>query len=273
MVVAPGAFDALSARVAEREGFGAVYMTGFGSAAALLGRPDVGLIDFSEMVGNARNIAHAVGVPVIADADTGYGGVPSVIRTVQEYARAGVAALHIEDQDQPKRCGHLDEKPVIPPQEMEAKVRAAVAASDGGPLIIARTDARAMYGMNEALDRAERYAEAGADVLFVDAPQSEEEIEMISNRLRGKPLLFNWVENGKTPAMSRQRLQALGFSIVLFPITSLLASLRAMKAALAPVAESDWIEIADPEGPSLADAMEVVGMDEIRHLEDRFGTN
>ncbi|MGH7961114.1 MAG: isocitrate lyase/PEP mutase family protein, partial [Candidatus Binatia bacterium] len=218
-ILIPGAYDALSARLIEAAGFPAVYMTGFGTAASLLGRPDVGLLGMSEMVDNARRIVQAVAVPVIADADTGYGNPLNVIRTVQEYERAGVAAIHIEDQVMPKRCGHMESKQVIACDEMVEKIRAAVAARRSADfVIIARTDARAVEGLEQALQRARRYAEAGADVLFVEAPQSEQEIETVANTLTGIPLLFNWAEGGKTPPVSLARLRECGFRIVIFPV-------------------------------------------------------
>src|SRR5947209_12254839 len=191
-ILAPGAYDALTVRIYEQAGFPAVYMTGFGTSASLLGRPDVGLLTMSQMVDNARRIAQAVGVPVIADADTGYGNPLNVIRTVQEYESAGVAAIHIEDQVMPKKCGHMEGKQVIPAGEMAAKVAAAVAARRSPDfLIIARTDARAVEGLDAALERARRYRDAGADALFVEAPQSANEIEVIARAFADVPLLFN----------------------------------------------------------------------------------
>ena len=233
-VVAPGAYDALSARLAEQAGFGAVYMTGFGAAASLLGRPDVGLLSFAEMADQARRIVQAVGVPVIADADNGYGGALNVMRTVREYEAAGVAALHLEDQVAPKRCGHMDGKQVVAAGEMLEKLHAAVEARRSSQLVlIARTDARAVEGLDAALERARRYRDAGADVLFVEAPESEAEIAAISEALPGTPLLFNGLEGGKTPRMELRRLHELGFRIVLLPLTSLLAATRAVQEALA----------------------------------------
>src|SRR5437868_5473671 len=182
-ILAPGAYDALSARLIEAAGFPAVYMTGFGSAASLLGRPDVGLLGMSEMVANARRIVDAVDVPVIADADTGYGNPINVIRTVHEYEQAGVAAIHLEDQLAPKKCGHMEGKQLVPSDEMVAKVRAAVDARRSDLVIIARTDARAVEGLEGALQRARRYRDAGADVIFFEAPQSEAEIETVAAEL------------------------------------------------------------------------------------------
>src|SRR5207244_4012408 len=220
LIQAPGAYDCLSARLIEAAGFPVVYMTGFGTAAAYLGRPDVGLLGMSEMVDNAARIVEAVAIPVIADADTGYGNAINVIRTVQSYERAGVAAIHIEDQVAPKKCGHLEGKQLIPPAEMTQKIRAALDARQSSDFaIIARTDARAVEGLDRALERAHLYREAGADILFVEAPENEDEIERIAHALRGAPLLFNWAEGGKTPPVPLQRLRDLGFQIVIFPIS------------------------------------------------------
>ena len=212
-VLAPGAYDALSARLVERAGFPAVYMTGFGASASLLGRPDVGLLSFAEMAGHARRLVQAVEVPVIADADDGYGNPLNVMRTVREYAAAGVAALHIEDQVAPKRCGHMDGKDVIDASEMVEKVRAAVEARGDATCSIARTDARAVEGLDAALERARRYREAGADLLFVEAPETEAEIEAVAAAFPDVPLVFNWVDGGKTPGLpldsaARARLRA-----------------------------------------------------------------
>src|ERR1051326_6550316 len=204
-ILAPGAYDCLSARLIEQAGFDVVYMTGFGTSASRLGRPDIGLLSFGEMVDQARRIVQAVDVPVIADADNGYGNPINVIRTVREYEAAGVAAIHIEDQVTPKKCGHMENKHVIATDEMVVKVRAAVEARRSEDfLIIARTDARAVEGLDQALERARRYREAGADMLFVEAPTSEDEIQRIADELPDTPLLFNWAEGGKTPPVGYQ---------------------------------------------------------------------
>ena len=234
-LVAPGAYDALSARLVEQAGFDVVYMTGFGSTASLVGRPDVGLLTGTEMVDNARRIAAAVDVPVIADADTGYGNAINVVRTVQAYEQAGVAGIHIEDQVMPKKCGHMSGKAVIPAEEMVGKIRAAVAARrDPEFLLIARTDAAAVEGLDAALDRARAYADAGADVLFVEAPTSEDDIARVASSCAGvAPLVFNWAEGGRTPAMPLARIAELGFALVLFPIGTLLAATAGIRALLA----------------------------------------
>ena len=270
-VLAPGAYDALSARLVEQAGFPAVYMTGFGTSASLLGRPDVGLLTQTEMVDNARRIAGVVGVPVVADADTGYGNAINVVRTVQEYERAGVAGIHLEDQVAPKRCGHMSGKAVVPADEMVAKVRAAVAARrDPDFVLIARTDARATEGLDAAVGRARRYAEAGADVLFVEALLDEGEVEAVARSLAGVPLLFNWAEGGRTPPLPLARIAALGFRIVIFPLCALLAATRAVQDVLASVRATGTPLDALPGLPGFDAFLDTVGLPEVRALERRF---
>jgi 2-methylisocitrate lyase-like PEP mutase family enzyme len=273
MVLAPGCYDALGARLIEEAGFPAVYMTGFGSAAARLGRPDVGLMTLPEMVDNAHRIADAVAVPVIADADTGYGNAINVIRTVREYEAAGVAAIHIEDQVMPKKGGHMDGKQLIAAGEMAAKVAAAVAAR-GSPdfLIIARTDARAVEGLDAALDRARLYREAGADVLFIEAPQSVDEIEAIAQGLAGVPLLFNYAEGGKTPPVTHELLRELGFRVVIFPLSVMLTATAAVRATLAQI-KADGTPINVLPGLLGFDAfLDFIGLPEIREIDRRFAS-
>jgi carboxyvinyl-carboxyphosphonate phosphorylmutase len=270
-ILAPGVFDGLGARLVEDAGFPAIYMTGFGTAAALLGRPDVGLLTMSEMVENAARIAAACDLPVIADADTGYGNALNVIRTVQEYERAGVAAIHIEDQVAPKKCGHMEGKQVIPAAEMEAKIRAAVAARRSPDfVIIARTDARAVEGLDSAIGRARRYREAGADVLFVEAAESEDEIASVSRRLADVPLLFNWAEGGKTPPVDYATLAALGFKIVIFPIATLLGTTAWIRHALAEIHKAGTPLPIMNELPRFGEFLDFIGLPEIRDLEQRF---
>ena len=271
-VLAPGAFDALSARIVEAASFPAVYMTGFGSSAALLGRPDVGLLTQTEMVENARRIVQAVALPVIADADTGYGNPLNVIRTVHEYERAGVAAIHIEDQITPKRCGHMDHKQVLPVEEMVAKIRAATAARQSPDFVlIARIDARAVEGLAAALDRAERYRDAGADVLFVEAPESEDEIAAIARRFTSIPLLFNWAEGGKTPPIPIERLREYGFRLIIFPSSLLLSATSAMRAAAAQIREAGSPLPLLSSLPTFQQFTDFVGLPEVQDLEQRFG--
>jgi len=271
MIVAPGAFDPLSARLVEEAGFPAVYMTGFGTSAALLGRPDVGLLTMTEMVGNAGRIAACVDIPVIADADTGYGNPVNVIRTVGAYEAAGVAGIHIEDQVAPKRCGHLDGKQVIPAAEMAAKIRAAVEARTQPEfVIIARTDARAVEGLDRSLQRARMYREAGADVLFIEALTSEAEAEEAVRAFPGVPLLFNWAEGGKTPPISLDRLKELGYKIVIFPISTLLAATGAMRRILQEIARAGTPAAAMQELPAFAEFLDFIGLPQVHQAEQRY---
>jgi len=272
-IVAPGAFDPLSARLVEEAGFPAVYMTGFGTSAALIGRPDVGLLTMTEMAGNAGRIAACVDIPVIADADTGYGNPLNVIRTVGAYEAAGVAGLHIEDQVAPKKCGHMEGKAVIPAEEMAEKVRAAVQARTQPEfVIIARTDARAPEGLERALDRARMYREAGADALFIEALTSEAEAEAAVRAFPGVPLLFNWAEGGKTPPVSLDRITALGYRIVIFPISTLLAATGAMRRILQEIARAGTPVAAMSELPTFAEFTDFIGLPEVREAEQRYAT-
>lgn len=216
MVTAPGAYDCITARLVEQAGFPAVYMTGAGTAATL-GYPDYGLVTQSEMAENAGRLAAAVTIPVIADADTGYGNELNVVRTVREYERRGVAGLHIEDQGFPKKCGHLEDKVVIPLEEYTAKIRAAAAARrDPDFLLIARTDARAVLGFEEAIRRANAALDAGADMAFVEAPQTREEVEAVPRRVKG-PCLLNVVWRGKTPDVSLDDAEQMGYRVAILP--------------------------------------------------------
>jgi 2,3-dimethylmalate lyase len=270
-ILAPGAFDPLAARLVEEAGFPAVYMTGFGTSAALLGRPDVGLLTMTEMAGNAGRIAACVDIPVIADADTGYGNPLNVIRAVGAYEAAGVAAMHIEDQVAPKKCGHMEGKLVIGAQEMAQKVRAAVdARTDPDFVIIARTDARAVEGLDSALDRGRRYRDAGADVLFIEALVSEAEIEAAASAFPDVPLLFNWAEGGKTPPVGLARLTELGYRIVIFPISTLLAATGAMRRVLAEIAAAGTPAGVLGELPAFGEFTDFIGLPEVRLIEQRY---
>jgi len=217
ILVAPGVYDALTALLAERAGFEALYLSGASIAYTRLGRPDIGLVTANEVADTLANICARVGVPVIVDADTGYGNALNVMRTVKAFERAGAAAIQLEDQSLPKRCGHLDGKTLVAADEMVGKIKAALDARDKA-LIVARTDAIAVEGFNAALARAERYLEAGADVLFVEALRSREDMEMAATRFAGRvPLLANMVEGGKTPVLPAAELEEIGFRIAIFP--------------------------------------------------------
>ena len=216
MVGAPGAYDCITAKLIEQAGFAAVYMTGAGTAATL-GYPDFGLVTMSEMVGNAGRIAAAVKLPVIADADTGYGNELNVVRTVREFEHSGVAGIHIEDQEFPKKCGHLEDKRIIPREDYVAKIRAAAAArGDRDFTIIARTDSRAVAGLAEAVARANAALAAGADMAFVEAPQTLEEVAMVPREVKG-PCLLNVVRGGKTPDLDLREAEAMGYKLAIVP--------------------------------------------------------
>jgi methylisocitrate lyase len=228
ILIVPGAYDALTARMIEKVGFDALYMTGGGTVNALTGLPDNGLLTLTEMVMNARYMAQATSIPIISDADTGYGNAVNVMRTVREFEKAGVAGIHLEDQVAPKRCGHLEGKEVVTTEEMVGKIRAACAArNDPDFVIIARIDARAVLGFDEAMRRARAYREAGADVLFPEALESEEEFREFAKGVEG-PLLANMTEFGKSPYLTAQQFEAMGYKIVIFPVSTLRVALRAV---------------------------------------------
>ena len=269
IVVAPGAYDGFSARLVEAAGFKAAYMTGAGTAASHLGQPDLGLTTLTEMATHAAHLAGCLSIPLIADADTGYGNVLNVVRTVREYERAGVAGLHIEDQVAPKKCGHIAGKQVIPTDEFCDKIRAASEyRTDPDLLIIARTDARAVTGLDDAIERGNRYAEAGADVIFVEAPQSMDEVQRIAREVKA-PLLANMVPGGKTPAVKFSDLERLGFRIVIYPAVCMAPAVAAIERSLARLREreTDW-----EEGPVLApmDIFKKVGFDWWNAIERKF---
>lgn len=229
-ILVPGAYDAFSAKILKQAGFEVIYMTGSGVTASVIGMPDVGLLTMSEMVHQARNIVNATNLPVICDADTGYGNALNVIRTVREYERAGAAGIHIEDQVTPKKCGHFEGKQVIAAEEMVKKIEAALyAREDDNFLLIARTDARSVIGLDEALRRAHRYAAAGADMIFLESPQTVAELEIIAKELREVPLLVNMVEGGKTPVLPFEELEQMGYKIVLYPTSGIRAVAKTLQ--------------------------------------------
>jgi carboxyvinyl-carboxyphosphonate phosphorylmutase len=269
IIVAPGAYDGFSAHLIEAAGFKAVYMTGAGTAASHLGLPDLGLATLTEMADHARHLASVVSLPVIADADTGYGNALNVVRTVHEYERAGVAGLHIEDQVAPKKCGHIAGKQIIPAREFAEKIRAAAEnRTDPDFVIIARTDARAVTGLDDAIERANLCREAGADVIFVEAPQSEDEIARVAREVKA-PLLSNMVVGGRTPAVKFSELERLGYKIVIYPAVCMTAAIPAIEGALRLLQEkeTDW-----HEGPVVApmDVFRKVGFDRWAAIERRY---
>jgi 2-methylisocitrate lyase-like PEP mutase family enzyme len=260
LIVAPGVFDGISAQLAKRTGHIAAYLTGAGVAASGFGLPDIGLVTASEMAERARMLVDALGdVPLIADADTGYGAPLNVVRTVRQYDSAGVAAIQLEDQAFPKRCGHLPDKHVVEVEVFEQTLAAALdARSDDDLLIVARTDARGPLGLDAAIDRANRYAAAGADVIFVEAPQGTDEIERIAREVEA-PLLINLVQGGMTPIESTARLQELGYAIAIHPSDPLGRATFAMLEGLCALSGSD---VADFLPTKPADFFNLVGMAE-----------
>jgi len=231
LVVAPGVYDMVSVRLASTFGFDALYMTGFGTVASHLGLPDAGLATYSDMVDRVRRMASMASAPIICDGDTGYGGLLNVRHTVRGYEEAGAAAIQLEDQEFPKKCGHTPGRRVIPMEDMVKKIRVAVEArSSPDFLVIARTDARTALGLDEALRRGEAYARAGADVLFIESPESVDEMRAIGKRF-DLPLVANMVEKGRTPVLSRDELEAIGYRLAIFPVTALLAAVKAMSGA------------------------------------------
>jgi 2-methylisocitrate lyase-like PEP mutase family enzyme len=237
MVVAPGAYDCITARLIEQAGFAAVYITGAGAAASM-GYPDFGLVTMSEMVANARRIAAAVEVPIVADADTGYGNELNVFRTVRGFERSGVSGIHIEDQEFPKKCGHLEGKEIITREDYLAKIRAAVAArGDPDFTIIARTDARAVAGFDEAIDRANAALTAGADMAFVEAPQTLEEVAAVPRLVDG-PCLLNVVRGGKTPDLDLHEAERMGYKLAIVPALLIQSVVGICDQALAGLRET-----------------------------------
>src|SRR5947199_735418 len=269
-LVVAGAYDGVSARLVERGGFPAVYKTGYGSSASRLGLPDLGYAGLAEMADHARNLAAAVEIPLIADADTGYGNALSVRRTVQAYEAAGVAALHIEDQVAPKRCGHLSGHQVIPRGEFAGKIRAAAdARTDRDLLIIARTDAISAMDFDEALRRGEAAVKAGADVLFVEAPRDEKQVERVA-RAFDTPLLYNYAPGGRSPLLPFARLRELGFAIVLLPVDTLLVAVQSIRDFLAALkARDDVLSLKDRYMP-FRDFNELIGVNAQLALAERY---
>ena len=266
MLIAPGAYDGIGARLIEQAGFEAVYMTGAGTAAAR-GFPDVGLLDMGEMVANAATMARSVGIPLIADADTGYGNELNVTRTVREYEARGVAAIHIEDQVSPKRCGHLDGKEVVSRAEFVSKIRAAVEARRSSEfMVIARTDARAMMSLDEAIWRGNAALEAGADLVFVEATQTLEEVAAVPKNVEG-PCLLNVVPGGRTPVLDLREAEAMGYRLAILPGLMLAAAIQAGDAALAALKATHR----PPEmTQSVAQTFRRFGADEWDALRTRF---
>lgn len=269
LIVAPGAADALIARIIEQAGFPALYLTGAGVAYTTVG-PDIGLLGMSEMINRLEYICDAVGIPVIADGDTGYGNALNVIRTVKAYEKAGAAAIQLEDQVMPKKCGHLSGKQLIEAGEMANKIKAAAdARRDSDFVIVARTDARAVLGLNAAIERAQLYLEAGADIIFVEAPESIEEMQQI-NRQFNAPTLANMVEGGKTPLLPNQTLQELGYKVVIYPNSAIRVMTKAVSQLMHALKESGTTQ-GELEQMFLFDKVnQIIGLTQWREMERKY---
>ncbi|MBM9460340.1 isocitrate lyase/phosphoenolpyruvate mutase family protein [Nocardioides sp. zg-536] len=270
IVVLPGVADAMTARLAEDAGFEAVYVTGAGFANASFGQPDVGLVTMSEVVEHVRRVSRAVGIPVVVDADTGYGGLLNVHRTVQELEHAGAAAIQLEDQAIPKRCGHFDGQSLVSSAEMVSRIAAAVdARRDPELVLIARTDAYQSEGLEGAVARANAYLAAGADLIFVEAPRSAEDLAVLPSRVHG-PVLANMVEGGKTPWRSAEELEELGFRVALFANATLRVAMRAAQEALAVLRETGDTKELWPKMLTWEQRQELIGLSTMQALEQRF---
>jgi len=270
ILVAPGAHDALTAKVIEKQGFKAVYMTGYGQAASVLGKPDVGLLTMTEMLDRARKFSAVVGIPVIADGDTGFGNAINVIRTVEEYEKAGVAAIQLEDQAAPKKCGHMLDRQIVSIDEMIGKIEAAkYARKDPDFVIIARTDARTTYGFDEAIKRAKAYEKAGADIIFFESPERQEEMRKLNEEIQ-IPTLANMVEGGRTPLFKAKELEEIGYNIVIFPTSSVYTTVYAMSNLMKELKEKGTTADCIENMVTFKMFNEVVGLPEIKELEKKF---
>ena len=273
ILVVPSAYDALSAKVIEKSGFHAVHMTGSGTSASLLGYPDMGFTTIPEMANHAKNIGLAVDLPVIVDSDSGYGNALNVTRAVREFERAGVAGIHIEDQVTPKRCGHLEGKRVIPAEEMVGKIEAAVAAREDDDFqLIARTDARECTGIEDAIERANAYVEAGADCIFFEAPLNADEMRLVRDEVDA-PLLANMVEGGKTPWFTVPELEEPGFGLVIYPLSGWMAAAAVLRELMKELRETGTTQgFWDRMGlqMSFEELFDLFDYPQFQSLEDRY---
>jgi 2-methylisocitrate lyase-like PEP mutase family enzyme len=271
ILVAPGAYDALTARLLEQAGFEAIYRGGYAASAAAFALPDLGITTLTDMVDHLRRMTNAIDVPVIADADTGYGEVPQVVHTVHELEAAGAAAIQFEDQVFPKRCGHMEGKKVIPAEEMVIKLRAAIdARRNPETVIIARSDATAVTGLDDAIARSRMYADAGADVIFIDAPTCEDDLKAIASGGINAVLMVNVSEYGKTPDLGAQRFQELGFGLLIYPSSTLFAAAQSTKE-LAAQLKADGSTVASvPRMMPFDELNDILGKDQWDSLEDNL---
>jgi methylisocitrate lyase len=273
-LVLPGVYDALTAKIAERVGFKCLVMGGYSIAASRLGQPDVGYLTMTEMTQAVKTICDATPLPLFADGDTGYGNALSVQRTVIEYEKAGAAAILFEDQVWPKRCGHMQGKEVISSDEHAMKIRAAKdACSNPDTVIIARTDSRAVLGLEEAIRRGRQYFDAGADALFIEAPQNESELAAIGKAFPGKVLLANMIEGGKTPILTPEQLQSLGYKVVFWPCTALYAVLKSLEEVFSELHRSGTTAGVGDRLHSFSHFNQLIGLSDYAVLEKKYGIN
>jgi 2,3-dimethylmalate lyase len=264
VIAAPGVYDMVSLRMAATMGFDALYMTGYGAVASHLGLPDAGLASYADMVGRVEAMARIAGSPLIADGDTGYGGLLNVRHTVQGYERAGAAAIQLEDQEFPKKCGHTPDRRVIPAHDMVRKIAVAVEARTSPDfLIVARTDARTSMGLMEAIRRARAYAEAGADMLFIESPETEDEMATIGRELADTPLIANMVEGGRTPMLSNARLADIGYALAIYPVAGLLSAAAALKTVYRQIRDTGSSLGSPAPLYSFAEMNRLMGFDEV----------
>lgn len=282
LIVAPGVFEMFSARIADRMGFNALYMTGYGVSASYLGQPDAGLVTYTDMTSRARTIAEGTTTPLIADADTGFGGLINVRQTVRGYEAAGVQAIQIEDQEMPKKCGHTPNRRVIPIEDMVQKIEVALAARrNDDTLIIARTDSRTALGLDEAIRRGQAYAKAGADIIFVEAPETEDEFRRVGEAIgRGSGngssgdgrawLLANMVPSGKSPVVSKERLREFGFNIIIYPSVGMNAACAALRNAYAYLQEHGSTDGSPVPSFSMQEMHQLVGFEDVWEFERKY---
>jgi len=270
-IIVPGAYDCISAKIIEQLGFRAAYMTGFGVSASLLGYPDYGFLTMTEMASRAKDIAKSIKIPLIADADTGYGNLLNVKRTVEEYEQIGVSAIHIEDQVFPKKCGHFEGKQLISMEEHGEKLKSALnARKSEGFGIIARTDAASVLGIDEAIKRAKYYQECGVDAIFIDSPKSEEDIKKFGKAMNGIPIMINMVERKSSPQISAERLKEYGYHIILYPVTALLSVVKTMQQTLSVLKVQNDSTMLRPNLEDFDTLNELLGLQEVQLWETRF---
>ncbi|WP_461240267.1 isocitrate lyase/PEP mutase family protein [Paucilactobacillus sp. N302-9] len=272
VLIAPGAYDPLCAKIIEKAGFEAVYMTGYGTSASVLGAPDVGLLTMTEMLERAQNISAAVNIPVIADADTGYGNAVNVMRVVRLYEKAGIAAIQLEDQVAPKKCGHMLGREIISQDEMVGKINAAADARQSeNTLIMARTDARTNFGLEEALKRGHAYEKAGADILFIESVESEDEMRQVTSSF-GVPVIANMIEHGRTPVKSKSELQDIGYDLAIYPCSSTFVVAKAMTDLMNHLKNQETTLDYENNMLTFDEFTNLAGLPEIRADEEKYKT-